>query len=262
MRVPAAQRPAAVADAASAGLRIEGMQATLRDGDRLFRLEVERLHVAPGRMLALTGASGSGKTLLLEMLGLLRRPDRVARHVWRSADGAVTELGGLWAAGARSPALSAARAGLFGFVPQSGGLLPFLDVRANVALPQQLAGREDQRWCVELLERLALSDVARLLPTALSIGQRQRAAIARALAHRPPFVIADEPTAALDPEAADTALGLLLETASAGGTGVLLSSHDLDRVTRLGIPQARLEAAPLRDGAAEGVVSRLRGSPC
>lgn len=253
---------AAQISAATAGLSIEGMQTTLRDGDRLFRLEVERLHLFPGRMLALTGASGSGKTLLLEMLGLLRRPDRVARHVWRSAGEEVMELGGLWAAGPLSPALSAARARLFGFVPQSGGLLPFLDVRANVALPQQLAGCPDPRWCAELLERLALTDVARLAPTALSIGQRQRAAIARALAHRPPFVIADEPTAALDPEAADTALGLLFETASAGGTGVLLSSHDLDRVTRLGIAQARLEATPLRDGTGAGMVSRLRGSPC
>ncbi len=207
--------------------------------------------------MALTGASGSGKTLLLELLGLLRAPGAGTRYFWTNAE--QTDLAGLWVNGPRSAELARMRGRLFGFVPQSGGLMPFLTVKENIALPQQLNRCEDAAWCGELVERLGLGEVAKQLPGALSIGQRQRAAIARALAHRPPFVIADEPTAALDSETADVVLQLMLEAAREQGSGVILSSHDVNRIDRFEIP--RLELSTSSDDGGR-VVSTLETRQC
>ena len=229
------------------GLHIAGVALRLSDGDRRFALLIDELTLAPGRAVALSGASGSGKTLLLEMLGLLRPPPTGAQVVWQQTEDE-TDLAALWAAGVRNAALARMRGRLFGFVPQSGGLLSFLSIAENVALTQRATGRGDARRVAALLDRLGLSEVSGLRPAALSIGQRQRAAIARALAHRPPFVIADEPTAALDPETADSVLALFLETARDEGCGVILSSHDRDRVARFGIDRLHLTTRSTQAG--------------
>lgn len=218
-------------------LELRDATVTLTGGDRIFRLEIGALDLVPGQAVALTGASGSGKTLLLEVLGLLRAPGP-GTVMRRGGD----DLAGLWAGGARNPALAARRGALFGFVPQTGGLVPFLTLAENIALPQRVTGCVDPEHAQNLITRLGLADVADLSPSALSIGQRQRGAIARALAHRPPFVIADEPTAALDPGSADGVLSLLLEMAREGGSGVILSSHDLARIARFELPQITLTA--------------------
>lgn len=241
------------------GLHIGAGRYGLRDGDRVFRLEWDGFDLVGGRPVALTGASGSGKTLLLELLGLLREPGQGLVYGWSDAAGRSHDLAALWAGGARNPALAAMRGRLFGFVPQTGGLMPFLSVAENVALPQRINDCLDAGWCATLLDRLGLNDVAGLHPAALSIGQRQRAAVARALAHRPDFVIADEPTGALDPESADRVLRLLLETASDQGSGVILSSHDLDRIARFAISRLSLGVETGADGA---VVSRLEVRTC
>ncbi|MFD3189417.1 ABC transporter ATP-binding protein [Sedimentitalea sp. HM32M-2] len=237
----------------SAGLNLSDGHVTLRDGDRSFCLRVGHLRVTSGQAVALSGASGSGKTLLLELLGLLRAPGTGTRYACGDRD-----LAGLWRQGARSAGLAQTRGRLFGFVPQTGGLMPFLTVAGNIALPQQVTGRADAGWCADLIARLGLADVADLFPAALSIGQRQRVAIARALAHRPAFVIADEPTAALDSDSADGVLDLLLETARGQGAGVILSSHDLARIARFGIPRLHLIAS----ASGRQVTSRLETAPC
>lgn len=205
-------------------LTLRGVQVWLADRERRFTLDVPALEVASGEAIGLTGASGTGKTLLLELLGLLRRPSAVDVFALRSA-GEEMDLGAVWRK--TGPAPAEVRARLFGFVPQSGGLLPFLNVAENIALSGRIAGRIHPDWQARLIEELGLAEVRRLYPAALSIGQRQRVAIARALAHKPAFVIADEPTAALDPDAAATAMGLLIDTAVSGGSGVIISSHDL-----------------------------------
>jgi putative ABC transport system ATP-binding protein len=219
-------------------LSLQNGHIGLRDGDRSFRLQVRDFSLAAGQTVALTGASGSGKTLLLELLGLLRAPGSGTRYRWGGQDG--LDLAALWTGGPRSADLARARGRLFGFVPQAGGLLPFLSVSENIALSQQLNGKGDDTRCRMLIDRLGLSDVAALYPGALSIGQRQRTAIARAVAHRPAFVIADEPTAALDSHSADAVLDLLLDVAGTEGSGVILSSHDVDRIARFAIPMLRL----------------------
>lgn len=238
-------------------LNIDHLKISLSDGERRFSVTLAGLRLRAGDLVGLTGASGAGKTLVLELLGLLRKPDPGARYFWEPEGGAARDLGALWDHGQHSLGLALGRGLMFGFVPQSGGLLPFLSVSENVRLPQQLAGHPDPEWCAGLLERLGLAEVAQLRPGALSIGQRQRCAIARALSHRPPFIIADEPTAALDPDGADGVLDLLVQTAKIGGAGVILSSHDIARIDRLGIPRLRVVVRTLDDGA---VASRLEAS--
>lgn len=241
-----------------AGLSLSNGRIDLADKDRSFSLLVDTLTLDPGEIVALTGQSGSGKTLLLELLGLLRPTEPGTGYCWQ--DGQVAHnLDALWAGGARNAELARMRGALFGFVPQTGGLLPFLNVAENIALSQKVTNRADPAWCGALQERLDLEQVAAMYPGDISIGQRQRTAIARALAHRPPFIIADEPTAALDPETADAALALLLEIAADGGVGVILSSHDIDRVARFGIARMSLKVETVDQGH---VVSRLEGAPC
>lgn len=236
-------------------LELQDLVVTRSDGDRRFALRVAQLSIAPGDVVGLTGASGTGKTLLLEVLGLLRRPD-AGRYVLHTGAARLT-LSDLWAGAAWRDA-PMRRAQSFGFVPQSGGLLPFLSVSENVALGQRVKGLCDPALVEDLLARLGLADVASLLPAALSIGQRQRVAIARALAHRPQCVIADEPTAALDPDAARSAMELLLDAARSEGAGVLVSSHDVALLDQFDMRRVALSALA---GQARGetVTSTLGG---
>lgn len=237
----------------AAGFWAERVTTELNGGDRAFRLEIRDFHMPPGAVLALGGPSGSGKTLVLELLGLLRRPGRNAHFLLRSADGRETGLAPLWDGPARH--LAALRGRLFGFVPQSGGLLPFLTVAENIRLTQQIAGREDHVWLDHLLRRLGIGALSDLHPGALSIGQRQRTAVARALAHRPAYILADEPTAALDPDAAEAVMRLFLDLAQETGCGVFLSSHDVDLVARHGLQRLTLKL----ESHGNTVVSRLEG---
>lgn len=209
-------------------LLIDDMSVTLGDAERQFTLQAGNWSVAAGEVIGLTGPSGSGKTLLLELLGMLRAPDAGRYRAEPLGDNGdpVQDFSGYWQASNTTALCADARARFFGFVPQAGGLLPFLTVAENVEITQRIAERPDAAWLRTLLGELGLTQIAHLRPAALSIGQRQRVAIARALAHRPFCVIADEPTAALDPENARSAMGLLIGAAQAGGTATLLSSHD------------------------------------
>jgi putative ABC transport system ATP-binding protein len=243
----------------ASGLELGHLATTLSDGDRRFRLAVEGLRLDRGTVWALTGNSGTGKTLFLEMLGLLRAPAPGSRLIWHES-GQQTDLCALWREGPRGADLARFRGAVFGFVPQTGGLVPFLSAQENIGLTQAITGRRDPARIARLVERLGLGAVLRLPPAALSIGQRQRVAIARALAHRPAFVLADEPTSALDPETAETVMTLLLEQAAEEGAGVILSSHDHQRLQRPGLTRLHFAAQPA-DG--QGMVaSRAQVQPC
>lgn len=230
---------------------MDQLTVSVSDRERRFNLSVPELSLQSGDVIGLSGPSGSGKTMMLEVLGLLRRPTKCGAFRIDTEPSPI-DLTRIWTRGDISPAQI--RADLFGFVPQSGGLLPFMTVADNIALSQRISEREDADWVTELTERLRLSDVTGLHPGALSIGQRQRVAIARALAHRPAFVIADEPTAALDPGAAETAMGLMIEVAKSGGAAVIISSHDLTLLDRFAM--TRLGLAVSSDNSGE-VESRL-----
>ena len=222
---------------------LESIGATLREPGREFRIAVEDgLAFLPGEAWALTGRSGSGKTLFLELLGLLLRPDAGGRYRLEVPDGASEDIAALWSgAGARIAGL---RARVFGFVLQTGGLLPFLSVRENIALPQAVTGRVDESRVARLIEQLELGQVSRYKPGRLSVGQRQRTAVARALAHRPEFVIADEPTSALDPDLSDAVLGLLIAAAREEGAGVIVSTHDAGFANRFAVAHLAVAVDP------------------
>ncbi len=242
----------------ASGLALGRRATTLSDGDHRFRLEVEGLAMQQGAVWALTGNSGTGKTLFLKMPDLLRALSPESRLVWHKA-GQQTDLCALWRDGPRSARLAICRSTVFGFVPQTGGLVPFLTAQENIALTQAITKRRDPARIARLVDRLGLGGVLRLHPAALSIGQRQRVTIARALAHRPAFVLADEPTSALDPDTADAVMALLLEQAAEEGTGVILSLHDHQRWQRPGLTRLHFTA---ESASGEDVVSRARVLPC
>ena len=184
---------------------------------RGFTLDVDHLTLEPGAQLLLEGPSGCGKsTLLMLAAGLL---DPVQGSI--KVDG--LEIGHL-----RGGERDEIRAQRIGMVFQTHHLIAGLSARENVALPMLFAGvaAADQRSRADsLLEGLGLSD-----PTArvdrLSVGQQQRVAIARAIATRPTIVLADEPTAALDPVHAATAIELLQRVCTESEAALLITSHD------------------------------------
>jgi putative ABC transport system ATP-binding protein len=200
------------------------------DAESGFALEVPSLVLSPGEAVAVVGPSGCGKSTLIDVLALLRRPDAA-----RCFEVLGEDIAALWANGG-ADACSAFRAERIGVVLQTGGLLPSLTVWENVTLSQQLLDRPDASWARSLLEALDLATLGQRFPSQLSIGQRQRVAVARALAHRPALVLADEPTAALGAEHAGPALDLLLTIGRAVGAALVIASHDRALLHAHGVP--------------------------
>lgn len=201
-----------------------------------FELSVPTLDVPRGGCMALCGESGSGKSTLLDILALASRPDSVKAFALHAQARQRVDIAALWARGG-TDSLAPFRARHLGYVPQTGGLFAFLRVRDNIALPRRLLGLSDDGTVEHLAERLGVADQLRKKPSALSVGQRQRVAIARALAHGPALVLADEPTASVDPATADTVMALLLEQAAQNGAAVVVASHDWARIKQLGLPR-------------------------
>jgi putative ABC transport system ATP-binding protein len=213
-----------------------------------FVLQVPLLSVAAGQAVAIAGPSGAGKSTLLDTLALALPPGQADAILVAGHDAAP-----LWQRRAHD-ALAALRAAQIGYVLQQGGMLPFLTVGANIILPQRLAGRPDAAHAGLLADRLGIADQLHKLPGALSVGQRQRAAIARALAHRPAIVLADEPTASVHPEMADAILALLAETARDTGAALVLATHDPARAEAAGFTMLRLATRRAGDAAVSELV--------
>ncbi len=232
----------------AARLDLRGVRRVHRDAERAFALDVDAFAVRGRSLLAVVGPSGCGKSTLLDLLGLALDPSACRRFTLAADDGGETaDLAALWARRAHER-LADLRRRRFGYVLQSGGLLPFLSVEDNVALPMRLAGRADTARLDRLLARLQLDAHRRAGLADLSVGQRQRAAVARAVAHAPDFVLADEPTAALDPRTARRVMGLLCELCYEEGRGLVVVSHDHALLDRF--PFERFEIV---DRSADGV---------
>lgn len=169
-----------------------------------------------GEHWLLLGQSGSGKTTLLHLLGGLLSPESGSILVDN------TDLAQL-----RASALDQFRGKNIGIVFQKSHFVRALTIGENLILAQQLAGLKPNRARInELLERLNIADKLRLKPDRLSIGEQQRAAIARALVNQPPIILADEPTSALDDHNANEVIDLLEEQADVLGSTLLVVTHD------------------------------------
>jgi putative ABC transport system ATP-binding protein len=183
--------------------------------------------VEAGEFAALVGPSGCGKTTLLNLIGGLDRPTRGTVRVDN------TDLHQLSDAD-----LVRFRLEHIGFVFQAYNLIPVLTVLENTVFIMELQGipaAERNRRGMELLDAVGLADKAHHRPAQLSGGQQQRVAVARALASKPAFVLADEPTANLDSKSAATLLDIMVELNRTEGTLFLFSTHDprvVDRAKR------------------------------
>ncbi len=203
------------------GIRIEGLRKRYGSGDTAVdALKDVNMIVAPGEVVGLIGPSGSGKSTLLKCLGAVIEPS-----------GGRMVLGGetIYDNGWKIGDLRALRRDRIGFVFQAPYLIPFLDVTDNVALLPMLAGMgnaQARARALELLEALDVAHRAKAQPSELSGGEQQRVSIARALANRPPVILADEPTAPLDSERALSVVRILNQMAMQYQTAIIVVTHD------------------------------------
>ncbi|HEY9374942.1 ABC transporter ATP-binding protein [Streptomyces sp.] len=243
---------------ASPALDVSGLTCEL--GGRTLLRDVA-LTARAGESLAVTGPSGSGKSTLLSLLAGLRRPQAGTVRVC-----------GTDAAALRPSKAAAWRLRTIGFVYQFGELLPELSAVENAALPLLIGGTpRDEAYGTagRLLDELGVGAVADSPAGVLSGGERQRVAVARALSTRPPLLLADEPTGALDEQAADDVCELLFSLPERYGTTLLTVTHNplvayrADR--RLRLRDGRLtEAAAQAEAEAEaepGADSRAEAEP-
>ncbi|MDP9057555.1 MAG: ABC transporter ATP-binding protein [Pseudomonadota bacterium] len=213
-------------------VRLTGLTRSFVQGG--VTIEVLRgvdLAIMPGEIVALLGPSGSGKSTLLQAVGLLEGGfgGRIA-----FADADASALSG--------DARTTLRRDHLGFVYQFHHLLPDFNALENVVLPQLIAGRsraDAEHRAYKLLGALGLGARHGHRPSQLSGGEQQRVAVARALANRPPLVLADEPTGNLDEATADKVLGEMLELVRGHDSAALIATHNerlaarMDRVVRL-----------------------------
>jgi putative ABC transport system ATP-binding protein len=187
--------------------------------------------IGKGETVALLGSSGSGKTTLLNLVSGIDSPD----------SGKVL-LDGVDVHALAEPGRTLLRRRRIGFVFQLFNLIQTLTVGENIALPLELLGEnitDAQQRAAALLDDVGLGDLAQRFPETLSGGEQQRAAIARALVHRPALLLADEPTGNLDEDSAGRIIELLTGLARREGTTMLLVTHSTrvaqaaDRVLRL-----------------------------
>ena len=213
-------------------LRTRGLKRSFTQGD--VTIDVLRgvdLEVQPGEIVALLGPSGSGKSTLLQAVGLLEG----------GFEGSI-QLAGREASELNNDARTELRREALGFVYQFHHLLPDFDARENVMLPILIKGGDTDAARVRAEQVLgALGLAARLdhRPAKLSGGEQQRVAVARALANRPPLVLADEPTGNLDEATADVVFAEFLNLVRGEGSAALVATHNeriaakMDRVLRL-----------------------------
>lgn len=200
----------------------------------LFRLRIERLTIARGERVALLGPSGCGKSTCLDLLAMTLAPSRARRFGLTVRGEGETDVAALWKAGERGR-LTRTRARHIGYVLQTGGLLPFLTICENVLLSRRLLGLPCPGPVPQILEFLGIAHLARRIPAKVSIGERQRAAVARAIAHRPDIVLADEPTASLDAANAAKVMDLLVRLAAELDLTLIVVTHDRGLAERAGL---------------------------
>ncbi len=209
-----------------------GLKRSFTQGDvTIAVLRGIDLAVAPGEIVALLGPSGSGKSTLLQAVGLLEG----------GFEGSI-RLHGQEAAELDDDGRTRLRRELLGFIYQFHHLLPEFSALENVILPQLVLGVEPgaaRERADKLLSALGLAERLDHRPSKLSGGEQQRVAVARALANKPPLILADEPTGNLDEHTADIVFAEFLNLVRGEGSAALVATHNerlaarMDRVVRL-----------------------------
>jgi putative ABC transport system ATP-binding protein len=222
---PAPTKPAAV-------LRARDICKTLGEGaGQVHALKGVSLELFPGELTLLMGPSGSGKTTLLSILGCILTPTS-----------GTLALAGQATAGMRPEALADLRRQHVGFIFQGYNLFPTLSAEENVRLALDVRGERGADAILRAqrsLQRVGLGHRMGAKPGNLSGGEKQRVAVARAIASQPSLVLADEPTAALDSENGQAVMALLAEIAHGAAHAVLAVTHDprtipyADRILRI-----------------------------
>ena len=194
-------------------------------GNQVQALSKVSFSVEQGEYVAIMGESGSGKTTLLNILAALDRP----------TSGQVL-LSGKSLSGVKEKELAAFRRNNLGFVFQDFNLLDTFTLRDNIFLPLVLGGKEYgemQRRIQPIAEKLGIGKILEKYPYEVSGGQKQRAAVARALITNPQLVLADEPTGALDSKASDKLLKIFAQVNREGQT-ILMVTHSIQAASRAG----------------------------
>jgi putative ABC transport system ATP-binding protein len=185
---------------------------------RVVAVDKVSLSLGLGEVLLIMGPSGSGKTTLLSMMGCIMRPS-----------GGEVRIGGENVSNLSENRLPEIRRRYIGFVFQSFNLFPSLTTLENVELVLRLKEsrtRQIRDRALQLLDRVGLAKRAHLHPEDLSGGEKQRTALARALAGDPPILLADEPTANLDSHTGQEVLAMLRELAEKSDKAIAIVSHD------------------------------------
>ena len=242
--------------------------------DYTYRLRIESLAIRAGEKIALIGPSGCGKSTALDLLAMILPPSAAETFLFNAPGDTPEDVAELWRRGGRER-MARLRLRHIGYVLQTGGLLPFLSARDNMTTPGRAKGMDAKAvdaGLKELAGRLGIGHLLSALPDKLSIGERQRVAIARALLPKPELVLADEPTAALDPLTPirsgpsgcgkSTALDpvtaknvMRLFTELAGECALVVVSHDHRLVEENGFRCLRLDV----DGGDGSINTTLRG---
>ncbi len=203
-----------------------------------YCLHIRHLCIPEGAHIAITGPSGCGKSTTLDVLGLALQPDTAARFAFAPPDG-VVDIMNLWQH-TQHDALAALRLRHMGYVLQTGELLPFLNVLENMTLTARMAGiptPQASDTAHALAKRLGIEHLLQAMPSTLSVGERQRAAIVRALTPHPKIILADEPTAALDPYHAARVMEAFLQAVDAQGGTLILVTHNADWARQGGLDE-------------------------
>ena len=188
------------------------------DGGRLPILDIPQFEVKDGEQMVLVGRSGCGKTTLLHTIAGITR-----------ADSGEIVIDGIDLAQLSEAGVDKVRAAKIGYVFQTFNLLAGFTALENVLLGMTFGrGRKDPARARQLLDRVGLSHRTTHKPAALSVGEQQRVAVARALANKPSLLLADEPTANIDPRNQQKIVDLIRDTCREEGVSLIIVTHSLD----------------------------------
>jgi putative ABC transport system ATP-binding protein len=202
-------------------------------GEQGFSLTIPELIIHRGEKVALVGFSGCGKSTLLDLLAMILRPDEAERFVFFSQNGEALNVMDAWQH-KQLNRMAHTRMLHIGYVLQTGGLFPFLSVRENIGISRRGLGLPIEEAVESIAQRLHIERHLNKLPGQLSVGERQRVAIARGMAHQPSVVIADEPTASLDPINAEEIMGLFNKMTDEYGVTLIMATHDWGKLGERG----------------------------